>query len=83
YTKMVTEQPAQLVVTPETAFPILLQDMPQEIALAIRTYVDTTGSSVLFGAANADSAADYTNSAFGVGPWFKGVYRYDKHHLVP
>ncbi|MGC5829320.1 apolipoprotein N-acyltransferase [Ralstonia pseudosolanacearum] len=83
YTKMVTERPAQLVVTPETAFPILLQDMPQEIALAIRTYVDTTGSSVLFGAANADSAADYTNSAFGIGPWFKGVYRYDKHHLVP
>ncbi|MFX8203501.1 apolipoprotein N-acyltransferase, partial [Acinetobacter baumannii] len=36
YTKMVTEQPAQLVITPETAFPIMIQDMPQEIALAIR-----------------------------------------------
>lgn len=83
YTKMVTEKPAQLVVTPETAFPIMIQEMPQEIALAIRTYVDTTGSSVLFGAASEDSRVDYTNSVFGVGPQFQGVYRYNKHHLVP
>ncbi len=83
YTKLVTEQPAQLVVTPETAFPIMLQEMPQEVALAIRTYVDTTGSSVLFGAASQDSPVDYTNSVFGVGPQIIGVYRYDKHHLVP
>ncbi|WP_425515452.1 hypothetical protein, partial [Stenotrophomonas indicatrix] len=62
YTKMVTEKPAQLVVTPETAFPIMIQEMPQEIALALRTYVDTTGSSVLFGAASEDSRVDYTNS---------------------
>ncbi|HZT56406.1 MAG TPA: apolipoprotein N-acyltransferase, partial [Burkholderiaceae bacterium] len=26
---------------------------------------------------------DYTNSVFGVGPQFQGVYRYNKHHLVP
>ncbi len=83
YTKMVTAKPAQLVVTPETAFPIMIQEMPQEIALAIRTYVDTTGSSVLFGAASEDSRVDYTNSVFGVGPQFQGVYRYNKHHLVP
>lgn len=83
YTKMVTEQPAQLVITPETAFPIMIQEVPQEIALAIRTYVDSTGSSVLFGAASQDSAVDYTNSVFGVGPQLQGVYRYNKHHLVP
>jgi apolipoprotein N-acyltransferase len=38
---------------------------------------------VLFGAASQDSPVDYTNSVFGVGPQIIGVYRYDKHHLVP
>lgn len=83
YHDMITAAPADLVVTPETAFPLILQDMPPEIALALRQFSVGTGTALLFGAAGADSPVDFTNSVFGIGPEMKGLYRYDKHHLVP
>lgn len=83
YRDMITAAPADLVVTPETAFPLILQDMPPEIALALRQFSVGTGTALLFGAAGADSPVDFTNSVFGIGPEMKGLYRYDKHHLVP
>lgn len=83
YRDMITAAPADLVVTPETAFPLILQDMPPEIALALRQFSVGTGTALLFGAAGADSPVDFTNSVFGIGPDMKGLYRYDKHHLVP
>ncbi len=83
YRDMITAAPADLVVTPETAFPLILQDMPPEIALALRQFSVGTGTALLFGAAGADSPIDFTNSVFGIGPEMKGLYRYDKHHLVP
>ncbi|MCG5260903.1 apolipoprotein N-acyltransferase [Cupriavidus gilardii] len=83
YHDMITAAPADLVVTPETAFPLILQDMPPEIALALRQFSVGTGTALLFGAAGADSPVDFTNSVFGIGPEMRGLYRYDKHHLVP
>lgn len=83
YRDMITAAPADLVITPETAFPLILQDMPPEIALALRQFSTATGTALLFGAAGADSPVDFTNSVFGIGPEMQGLYRYDKHHLVP
>ena len=83
YRDMITAAPADLVVTPETAFPLILQDMPPEIALALRQFSTGTGTALLFGAAGADSPIVFTNSVFGIGPEMQGLYRYDKHHLVP
>jgi len=86
--RLVTEKPADLVVTPETAVPVLLQEMPQPFALAIRRFADSTGTAVLFGAVGGTvtpegRVVDYTNSLFGITPGVPGLYRYDKHHLVP
>ena len=86
--RLITEKPADLVVTPETAVPVLLQDMPQPFALAVRRFADSTGTAVLFGAVGgtvtpAGRVVDYTNSLFGITPGAPGLYRYDKHHLVP
>jgi len=83
YRDMITAAPADLVVTPETAFPVILQELPVEVAVAVRDYSIQTGTTVLFGAAGADSPVDFTNSVFGLGPQTERLYRYNKHHLVP
>lgn len=83
YGNMITAVPADLIITPETAFPIIAQQLPDELALKLRTFADSTDSALLIGMAGADSPVDFTNSVFGVVPGVGGVYRYDKHHLVP
>jgi apolipoprotein N-acyltransferase len=88
YQQMITAKPADLVVTPETAIPVLIQELPAPFATAMRNFVDTTGTSVLFGAIGGTITpegrlVDYTNSTFGITPGSHELYRYDKHHLVP
>jgi apolipoprotein N-acyltransferase len=87
YKKLITEKPADLIVTPETALPILAVQVPPDLALALRTFSDTTNSSILFGAIGVTTSegriTGYTNSLFGITPNQHDVYRYDKHHLVP
>jgi apolipoprotein N-acyltransferase len=88
YQQMITAKPADLVVTPETAIPVLIQELPVPFAQAVRQFSDTTGSSILFGAIGGTitpegRVVDYTNSLFGITPGSRELYRYDKHHLVP
>jgi apolipoprotein N-acyltransferase len=88
YQKMITEKPADLIVTPETAVPLLPQQLPEAFAQAIRAFADSTGSSILLGAFGATitpegMVTDPTNSLFGITPNSNQLYRYDKHHLVP
>jgi apolipoprotein N-acyltransferase len=88
YQQMITSKPADLIVTPETAIPVLAQQLPAPFASAVRQFADATGTSILFGAIGGTitpegRVTDYTNSLFGVTPGSHDVYRYDKHHLVP
>uniref|UniRef100_UPI00313D6F10 apolipoprotein N-acyltransferase n=2 Tax=unclassified Cupriavidus TaxID=2640874 RepID=UPI00313D6F10 len=83
YRDLITAKPADLVVTPETGFPVILQELPLDIAQDVRRFMESSGSTVLFGAVGADSPVDFTNSAFAIGPEHPTLYRYDKHHLVP
>jgi len=88
YEKMITARPADLVVTPETAVPLLPQQFPEPFGRAVRQFADNTGSSILLGAFGAKIAPDGqitepTNSLFGITPKSNLLYRYDKHHLVP
>jgi apolipoprotein N-acyltransferase len=88
YQQMITSKPADLIVTPETAIPVLAQQLPAPFAASIREFSDSTGSAILFGAIGGTitpdgRVVDYTNSLFGVTPGSHDVYRYDKHHLVP
>ncbi|SMG57146.1 apolipoprotein N-acyltransferase [Paraburkholderia susongensis] len=88
YQQMITSKPADLIVTPETAIPVLAQQLPPNFAAAIRQFSDSTGSAILFGAIGGTitpegQVVDYTNSLFGVTPGSHEIYRYDKHHLVP
>ena len=88
YQRMITEKPADLIVTPETAIPMLAQQVPETFARSVRQFSDTTGSAILLGALGGTitpegQITDYTNSLFGITPGLRGLYRYDKHHLVP
>ncbi|VVE84849.1 apolipoprotein N-acyltransferase [Pandoraea sputorum] len=87
YRDMIVAAPADLIVTPETAFPVLLQGIPPDVAAPIREFADRTGSHVVLGAVGATitdrGPTDFTNSLFGVTPRDQTLYRYDKHHLVP
>lgn len=87
YRDMIVAAPADLIITPETAFPVLLQGIPPEVAGPVREFADRTGSHVVLGAVGATlterGPTDLTNSLFGVTPRDQTLYRYDKHHLVP
>ena len=88
FQQMIVARPADLVVTPETAVPVLVQQMPNGFAVAVRHFADTTGTSIVFGALGGritpdGDVVDYTNSLFGLTPNSQTLYRYDKHHLVP
>jgi apolipoprotein N-acyltransferase len=88
YKRLITEKPADLIVTPETALPVLAVQVPPAFASAIRSFADSTNSSILFGAIGVTiqpdgRPTDFTNSLFGITPGVNDVYRYDKHHLVP
>ncbi|PTB18703.1 apolipoprotein N-acyltransferase [Trinickia symbiotica] len=88
YQRMITEKPADLIVTPETAVPLLPQQFPPPFAQAVRKFADSTGSSILVGAFGATitpdgQMIDPTNSLFGITPNSNELYRYDKRHLVP
>lgn len=88
YERMITASAADLIVTPETAIPMLPQQFPETFGQALRTFADNTGSSLLIGAFGASIGPDgryidETNSFFGVTPGSRQLYRYDKHHLVP
>ncbi|WP_213299585.1 apolipoprotein N-acyltransferase [Paraburkholderia sacchari] len=88
FQRLITEKPADLVITPETAIPVLLQEIPEKFGRDIRAFADGTHTAILFGAVGGTitpdrRVVDYTNSLFGITPGQNGLYRYDKHHLVP
>lgn len=87
YQRLITEKPADLVVTPETGIPLPLYEAPPEFGTAVRRFADATHTSVLFGALGVtmteNGPKDFTNALYGVSPGSAQLYRYDKHHLVP
>jgi apolipoprotein N-acyltransferase len=71
-----------LVVAPETAIPLLPQQLPDGyLETVLKRYGNGT-QAVLVGVPLGDTSAGYTNSVVGMKPG-GGSYRYDKHHLVP
>ena len=81
-----------LVVAPETALPMLPQQLPEGYWLALQMRFATGGQAALIGLPLGDYAAGYSNSVVGLKPVqaappaplvLPEPYRYDKHHLVP
>ena len=98
YGEQLRDATSSLVVTPETAIPLLPEQLPDGYldALLNRFTVpagNQTGTAALVGLPLGNSQQGYTNSVIGLKPLASnasnasngngGIYRYDKHHLVP
>lgn len=80
YLQLAREHPAQLVILPEAALPMALQDVPPEYLAALRRTV-APGGGLLFGVVSYEADERYFNSAMLYTD--DGAGRYDKSHLVP
>ena len=77
---------SDLAIAPETAIPVLPQQLPPGLWTAIAQHFASQKNHALVGVPMGDEDAGYTNSAVGFGPSTLSKpadYRYDKHHLVP
>ncbi|KAF1039762.1 MAG: Apolipoprotein N-acyltransferase [Herbaspirillum frisingense] len=86
YEQMISAEPADLIATPETAIPLLPQQLPPDYLARIARFVQSTGSHLALGIPLSDGPQMYANSVLGFGPEPGSAampYRYDKHHLVP
>ncbi len=83
YAQQLALATATLVIAPETAVPVLLQQLPQAYFQNLTTRFKTGSQAALIGVPLGGYADGYTNSAMGLRPGQTEAYRYDKHHLVP
>jgi apolipoprotein N-acyltransferase len=87
YSAAIEQQAADLIVTPETAFPWPEKDLPSESLPKLSAFVQASQSNVLLGiigvVPKANGDLRYSNRALGFSPSQSGLYHYDKSHLVP
>jgi len=71
-----------LVITPETAVPLLPDQLPLRYWSWLTGHFSQSATSALIGAPLGDFDSGYTNSVQGLQRGGE-AYRYDKYHLVP
>jgi apolipoprotein N-acyltransferase len=74
---------AELVVVPETAIPVLPQQLPAGYFEALLARFSSGQQAALVGIPLGGASEGYTNSVIGIKPGAQQLYRFDKHHLVP
>jgi apolipoprotein N-acyltransferase len=82
YGRQLNDSTASLVVAPETAIPVLPQQLPHGYDEALVARFTQGQQAALVGIPLGSMKEGYTNSVVGLKPG-AGQYRYDKHHLVP
>ena len=80
YRRLTLQYPAQLIVLPETALPLLRRQIPQTMVDQLRGYAKENNGDVLLGAFERNNGG-YYNSVFTLG--ISGEQQYHKQHLVP
>ena len=95
YGEQLREAQTALVVAPETALPLLPQQLPEGYWQALQQRFSTGNQAALIGLPLGDFDTGYSNSVLGLKPVAPSAsslidpqpqpesYRYDKHHLVP
>jgi apolipoprotein N-acyltransferase len=81
---MVFAARAKVVVLPETALPMFLDQLPEEYVASLREHARETGKEILMGTVERESRgaqSEYYNSVVRVDA--PGVPGYRKRHLVP
>ena len=83
YAEQLQSSRTPLVIAPETAIPVLPQQLPPDYWDALQQRFATGAQAALIGMPLGDAQAGYTNSVIGLKPAQAEPWRYDKHHLVP
>jgi len=82
YHALVTDAPADLIATPETAIPSFPQELPSGYLDNLQRFATNSGSTLAVGIPLLDGPRKYANSVIALSP-LPTSYRYDKAHLVP
>jgi len=85
YTTAIESEPADIIITPETAYPWPQSNLPTGLLGSIQQFSNNTSSNILLGVIGEISNSNevkYTNRALGLSPNIS-IYQYDKSHLVP
>ncbi|SPE26691.1 Apolipoprotein N-acyltransferase [Burkholderiales bacterium] len=72
-----------LIVLPESAFPVAINDLTQEVLDTLADARRRDGAALIFGAFIVEPGERYFNSAIGLGTETIEPQRYSKRHLVP
>jgi len=83
YGDQLNRSASDLIVAPETALPVLPQDLPDGYWDSLVARFSKGSQAALVGSPWGNMRDGYTNSVFAFGPDQTQEWRYDKHHLVP
>ncbi|MCG2576484.1 apolipoprotein N-acyltransferase [Dechloromonas sp. XY25] len=80
YRELIEANPAQLTLLPETAFPVFLDQLPEDYLNALKALASRQNGDIVFGTLTGEGEA-YYNSAVSLGT--SPLQVYSKSHLVP
>lgn len=83
YHEQLLASTTSLVIAPETAIPVLPQQLHPDYWQDLQTRFATGEQAALIGIPLGNAEAGYTNSVVGFQPGRDELWRYDKQHLVP
>ena len=83
YGEQLQQSQSALVITPETAVPLLPEQLPTGYWQALQQRFAGGAQAALVGVPLGSFSEGYTNSVVGFKPGQAAPWRYDKHHLVP
>lgn len=83
YAEQLQASRTALVIAPETAIPVLPQQLPPGYWDALQQRFASGPQAALIGLPLGNYQQGYTNSVLGLKPGQAQPWRYDKHHLVP
>jgi len=83
YGEQLIQAEADLVVAPETAIPVLPQQLPDAYWASLQQRFATGRQAAMVGIPLGSEAQGYTNAVIGMRPGNTQPWTYDKHHLVP
>ena len=83
YGEQLQKSQTSLVIAPETAIPLLPQQLPAAYWQELQQRFGSGKQAALIGIPLGDYQQGYTNSVLGLKPQQTPDWRYDKQHLVP
>jgi len=81
YRALVESSRSRLIILPETAFPLFLNEVPVEYLGSLAEHAKKNKGDLLIGVPERLKSGDYYNTVFSVGS--SPTQRYRKSHLVP